>query len=133
MNDYIKDIDKVLQSFANKAVSEFKTELSWTNNLKNNIKYKISDNKLELIMPDYAVFVEYGRKPGKQPPLNAIYKWCESKGIPTGAAYPIARKIGKEGMEPKPFLHSIDDEKGDLLKDIAKLLVNNIVESIEDK
>lgn len=51
-----------------------------------------------------------GRKPGKQPPSKAIELWLQQKGIAAQAeknistsslAYLIARKIAKEGWQPK--------------------------------
>lgn len=51
-----------------------------------------------------------GRKPGKQPPSEAIELWLQQKGIAAQAekninistlAYLIARKIGREGWRPK--------------------------------
>ncbi len=51
-----------------------------------------------------------GRKPGKQPPSKAIELWLQQKGIAAQAeknistgslAYLIARKIAREGWQPK--------------------------------
>ena len=40
-----------------------------------------------------------GRAPGRMPPVNAIRQWCEVKGIPVAAAYPIARGIAQRGTQ----------------------------------
>lgn len=40
-----------------------------------------------------------GRAPGKPPPLNAIKQWCEVKGIPVTAAYPITLSIARKGTK----------------------------------
>lgn len=51
-----------------------------------------------------------GRKPGKQPPSEAIEQWLKNKGIATrlekeinvtSLAFLIARKIGREGWKRK--------------------------------
>jgi HK97 gp10 family phage protein len=77
----------------------------------------------------YALFVEYGRKPGKRPPIDAILPWVlvkhlDSGGLHTGVktskrtkasradresaarsiAFLIARAIGKRGIKGKPYL-----------------------------
>jgi hypothetical protein len=49
-------------------------------------------------------YIEGGRRPGKMPPVKAIRDWCVVKGIPTRAAYPIARSIGEKGIKPRPII-----------------------------
>lgn len=51
----------------------------------------------------YAPYVEFGTRP-HWPPIEAIEEWCEVKGIPVEAAFPIARKIAERGTEPAPFM-----------------------------
>ena len=64
-------------------------------------------------LEEYWKYIEYGRKPGKRPPINSILKWIRVKGItPRGGikmshrslAYVIARKIGKDGIKARPVL-----------------------------
>src|SRR5262245_41824789 len=40
----------------------------------------------------YAPYVEFGTRP-HFPPLDAIRRWCNLRGIPESAAFPIAKKI----------------------------------------
>ena len=48
---------------------------------------------------DYFVYVDEGRKKNSTPPPVApIKEWCKSKGIEEGAAYAIAKAIGKNGI-----------------------------------
>lgn len=54
----------------------------------------------------HAEYIEEGRPAGRMPPIQAIYNWMIAKGIEgtTHNAYLIAKKIGKDGYEPKrPF------------------------------
>ena len=57
----------------------------------------------------YAPFVNYGRKPGKRPPIEAILKWVALKPVRTSdkdarsVAFAIATAIGKRGIKPKLF------------------------------
>lgn len=58
-------------------------------------------------MPDkrfnYIWTLEYGRKPGKQPPSSAILEWVKQRNLGSGEseqksiAFLIARKIGAQG------------------------------------
>lgn len=58
---------------------------------------------VSLFTPAHIQFAKYGRGPGKPPPLNAILKWVQKKGIikggqnAKGAAFAIAKSIGKNG------------------------------------
>lgn len=73
------------------------------------ITYDGQDISLEFSMAEYGVFVDKGRKPGKMPPISSISDWLRVKGIPTSAAFPIARKIGMKGIKPTPFFESTVD------------------------
>lgn len=50
---------------------------------------KIRTNKI------YAAAANYGRKPGKMPPLEPIRQWLRRHGLPEQWAFPIARKIAR--------------------------------------
>lgn len=55
-------------------------------------------------LPDYAYWVEHGRRPGgKMPPEAPIKDWVKKHNIAEDAVFPIRRKIAKEGIAPKPF------------------------------
>lgn len=57
----------------------------------------------------YAPFANYGRKPGKRPPIEPIVRWIALKPVNTGGrdirqvAFAIATAIGKRGVKPKLF------------------------------
>lgn len=48
-----------------------------------------------------AFWIERGRRPGKQPPIQAVRAWAQERGIP---AFLVARAIGRRGIPPRPFL-----------------------------
>jgi len=55
----------------------------------------------------YGRYVEFGRKPGKMPPVAALEPWVRQKlkvSNPMAVAFLIARKIAREGIDPQPFL-----------------------------
>ena len=53
----------------------------------------------------YGRYVEFGRKPGKMPPVAALEPWVRLKAKnPMAVAYLIARKIAAEGVAAQPFL-----------------------------
>lgn len=72
--------------------------------------------RVSLLLEPYWKYVEYGRRPGKMPPIDNIKEWIRVKPIiPDSSsgrvpsanqlAYLIARKIGREGI---PARHVIN-------------------------
>ena len=92
-----------------------------------NTGYQISTN-----MPEYAKYVNSGRKPGKQPPLKAIVEWCKRKNITQKASYPIARKIGLKGIKPTNFMDPLYNLKILLLNQMGKTLKQSFMLIIKE-
>ena len=82
-------------------------------------------------LPDYAIFVDQGRKPGKQPPIKSIQEWCKRKGIIKEAAYPIARNVGLHGIKPTNFLNPMR-KFDDLIKELQSEMVKSTTKEIKD-
>lgn len=93
---------------------------------------------LSLLLEDYWKYVEYGRRAGKRPPIDAIEKWIEAKPvIPTpdangrvpsthSLAYLIARKIGIEGTTPRHALREAQQGQwAAAVKDMAARILEN--------
>jgi hypothetical protein len=112
--------------YANSVESEIETRLHnrkkiASGHLYDSIGYKLSENKdrfkLEFFMADYGKYVDKGTKPSKYAHMKdtrkrkgrkskfieALMKWCRIRGIPKEAAFPIRRKIWKEGQAPTNF------------------------------
>ena len=103
---------RVLESWGDDVLSSMRNILSTngkiaSGNLISSLKYEITFNgtnlDIEFQMPEYVEFVNRGRKPGKMPPISSIQQWTQIKGIPQKAAFPIAKKIAKEGIKATPF------------------------------
>lgn len=79
---------------------------------------------------EYGGAVEFGRRPGKPPPYKALERWAQLKLGQKGLGFVIARKIGKEGTKPKPFLEPAFRDNGDYVlgqfKEAADTLVMNM-------
>lgn len=71
---------------------------------------------VRIFAEDYFRYVDRGRRPGKQPPLEAIKAWTRVKFIPERLAFPIARKIGREGI---PGIFIVNPTIDNLLLDFA--------------
>lgn len=84
---------------------------------------------------DYWIWVERGRAAGKMPPINAIQKWIISRGIPDkpGLAFLIARKIGRLGIEPRPILNRlIQNKKQEWIDNINRSIKLDIKEILKN-
>lgn len=126
-----ENIKDVLNDFGKYLVEEYKDQLilndvNASDELYNSVVYSVSQNKnvfeVKLELADYWKYVENGRKAGKWPPISAIEKWIEIKPViprpmdngklPTTQqlAFLISRKIGLEGIKPRPLLQkSVDN------------------------
>lgn len=61
----------------------------------------------------YAREVEFGRKPGTWPDRDALQGWVRRHGMPSNATFPIARKIFRFGIKPRPYLiPALKDNQG---------------------
>jgi len=144
-----------IQKFINTSIYKFilkrvvRTEKSMLYILKNEkkensriakqlkLKVEVKDNTIQItdILPSYSIFVDKGRRPGKQPPLKSIESWCKSKGIPRDAAFPIARNIGLKGIKPTNFMKPLEKFRA-LMKDvseIAKEIRPSLIEMIKEE
>ena len=142
MNEVIKseDIIKLIEKWAVET-SEDMGQILKNHGKKNSdiirkLKLKVSSDSygisVESNLPDYAIYVDKGRGPGKQPPLRNIIEWCKSKGINKKYAFPIARNIGQRGLPPTNFMEPLRDFK-ELIDELQEMTKENIKENIINK
>lgn len=90
--------------------------------------------RLQISMAEHGIYVDQGRRPGKQPPLSNIREWCSSKGIPQDAAYPIARHIGRFGIPPTRFatipLEAAESRIAAKLEEVVESVIENSIDVI---
>lgn len=70
----------------------------------------------DIILNDYIVYIESGRRAGaKFPPVEPIVKWCRKHGIPTdnSTVYLIRRAISRDGIKPRPVMQYVFEEATD--------------------
>lgn len=143
----------VLNDFGKFLVEEYKDKLilndvNATDTLYNSVTLlpiEVNGNffEVKISLEDYWKYVEKGRLPGKWPPISAIEKWVEIKPVlprpmkngklPTNKqlAFLIARKIGLEGIKPRPLLQQSVEEVWDIMREyleeaLAKDVANEI-------
>lgn len=95
-----------------------------------------------LELEDYWKYVEYGRRAGKMPPIDAIAEWIKIKPVipqPINGKVPdtrqlaflISRKIGREGIEGRYPIEKITT--GSALNDIIKAIKDDIAKQLNEQ
>lgn len=144
-----KDINKVIKELANSFLRAYQAALAsdiGINNKTNtntlvgsklykqaNINYSTSDDIIvNLLLNDYEVYVQNGRKSSKMPPMQPIIAWAKSKGIPTdnSTLWAIRKSIAEKGIQPRPFMNTVFNDMDNIMDSIYfdKLFINLINE-----
>lgn len=81
-------------------------------NLYNDAMVDVVDGNeiiINLLLNDYVVYVEGGRKSPKFPPVEPIVRWAKRKGLPTdnSTIFLIRRSIAEKGIQPRPFMNTV--------------------------
>lgn len=108
--------DRALEGVGNDFVNELvRVAPVDTGNLRNRINYSVVGKQINITMPDYAFYVEFGTKPHEITPKNAkALHWK------VGTKDVFAKKVMHPGTEPYPFIRSTINTK---LRDI---IYNNL-------
>lgn len=145
-------INTQLQDLVDTIADIYRSELSnssATGNLQNfQTIIDINDTTFSVSfeLADYWKYVEYGRRPGKMPPIDAIEQWVKIKPVVPNAingripdtrqlAFLIARKIGREGIEPKNYLRNTmySEEVNLIINAIKNNITEQVIQSLTDE
>lgn len=155
MNEF-KHTMKALNDFGQKIVENYKAELEACNyqdgqlyrTLSYSVKMENSSWLISISLEEYWKYIEAGRRAGaKMPPVSAIENWIKVKQIlprpltlksgksvvPTipQLSFLIARKIGRDGIKPRPFFkQSFESAKREFLHIIEEAVLADIKESL---
>lgn len=146
---------KALNDFGNFIITNYKSQLEaeQMNNgeLYRTISYSVSTGTggwvISVSLADYWKYIEYGRRPGKMPPLDVIEKWINvrqiiphSMTLKSGKtvipsvkqlSFLIARSIGRRGIAPKPlFKNSFEAAKKQFIQVIKDAITQDIKENL---
>jgi len=123
MANNFKNTRAYLVKYGNQVEQEIETRLRnngkiASGDLYDSIRYDIKEDSKKFIisfyMADYGRYVDKGTKPskydnstgkgtGKSPFIKSLMRWCQIRGLPKNAAFPIRRKIWKMGIAPTNF------------------------------
>lgn len=103
----------------------------------NTLSVKATNNGdliFDIILNDYLVYIENGRRKGaKMPPIEPIVRWAKSKGIPTdnSTIYLIRRAIARDGVKARPFMAHVMEEMDREWNGVADEIFNTIISEID--
>ena len=141
-----QDLYKAKQQWAIQVVNTAKANLLRygkinTGDLSNSIRFVITPSgTIKFYYLKYGVFVELGRRAGdRQPPVNAILRWIQQRGITPDAgkstrslAFAIARSIGENGYPGVPFFRAaVKSEKKKLTGALKKAISKSIIKTFK--
>ena len=154
VNDF-KHTMKALTEFGQKIVDNYRAELEACNyqdgQLYRTLSYSVKTGNsswlISISLEEYWRYIEYGRRPGKMPPLDVIEKWINvrriiphSMTLKSGKtvipsvkqlSFLIARSIGQRGIQPRPFFkQSFEEAKREFLHIIEEAVITDIKESL---
>lgn len=100
-------LEQILVKAFNRIKTEGASDLSSKNISKGDLGMEVQSQpgETKLMGSHYWYYLVCGRKPGKQPPMEAIQEWIRKKGISRegiserSLAFLIARKIGRFGTD----------------------------------
>lgn len=103
----------------------------------NTLSVKATNNGdliFDIILNDYLVYIENGRRKGaKMPPVEPIVRWAKSKGIPTdnSTIYLIRRAIARDGIKARPFMAHVMEEMDREWNGLTDEIFNVIMEETD--
>jgi len=115
----MSQVKGILDSMGFKAVREIRNNLlkddsiasgALIRSVKHRVRVISGGFLFEILADKHWKFVDMGRKAGKQPPISAIRKWIQQKGLDEGLAFVIARAIGKRGIKGSNAFTSVTDK-----------------------
>ena len=99
---------------------------------------------VDLSLQDYWKYVEYGRRPGRFPPLDKILQWIRVKPVvprpmdngklPTEKqlAFLIGRKIAEDGIKPTPALDTaVGVAYVQMIDEIGKAIAADVARAVD--
>lgn len=138
-------IKAAIDRWLDRLIDIYKDKLDDGSELGNNIDKVIEVNgdgfTIKLDLNDYWIYVEEGRQPGKQPPMDAMMELTRNVipspyVLPNGRsvmpthrdiAFLVGRKIGRDGYKGKHYLEeSVEYLREELKEEIRQILKEEV-------
>lgn len=140
-------VDKIVELYRNELHNQ---GINASSTLSNSITSTIDVNDTKLVisfnLEPYWRYVEYGRRPGKMPPIDKISQWIRIKPVipdpingripdTRSLAFLIARKIGREGIPGRKPLTKVmySDKVENLIEEIRSIVMTQLKQELMDE
>ena len=130
----MQQLDQILKIEGEKGVQLYRKSLTDNNRVvsgqtSQSIKYTVKGDTLVFTGDDHITALEDGRKPsessGGRGFFEQIEQWVLDRGLPIKAAYPIYRKINREGYKGTEGLLSVPSEE--IIENTKESLIDNMI------
>lgn len=138
-------VDKLVELYKSQLYQGDHNASGKLSNFQTDIQFDGSRYRVYFLLEPYWRYLEYGRKPGKFPPPDAIREWVYIKQlIPSASkeapkvkqvAYLISKKIAKSGTPAnKPLQKALSSpEASNIITQIKNTIIKNIKDEINDE
>lgn len=104
----------------------------------NQVDVSVSGETINVNLPEYAKWIELGRRPlsqnprARKPPIGAIREQLERKGISEQFLYQIRNKIHRDGIRPRPFINeALFNTNTEFERELSLYILNNLDTNIK--
>jgi hypothetical protein len=153
LDNYSKELVKLLkiEIGRNRTRGKYNSPIENTGKLRESIEYNLKERSksfsFDIMANEYGLAVDSGTKQ-KQPPIEDIISWIQTKPIRLrdskgrfvqstdykvrGLAYVIARKIGREGIQPTNFITDAINQSMDKLNKLGAAVSEDVSLNLDD-
>lgn len=124
-NEGERIVNEIKQAILEKKVTPF-GPVNASGGLYNSIRFDVFNGVLKVYANDYIYYLEYGRKPGRKPPIKPLQEWMNNKGI-LGNVFALQNAIAKKGTI---IFQQGGALNGGLLRDVVN---SELVDKIKDR
>lgn len=138
-------MEQSIKNYTAELLKNYTAQMPDDYRIKNSVSFSVEKSSefaysVTINLPEYWKYIEYGRRPGKQPPLEKIASWISvkriapstTKGAPSikGLAFVIARKIGREGLPAHNYMQKAFDKTS--IEGVSSAVLEQIKDKIHD-
>lgn len=99
-----------------------------------NIVIEWLDNEVSITLPDYAIYIDKGRRANnRMPPITAMIDFIRHNNIKSTKlseerlAFAMANAVAKKGIKPRPFIERLEESVTELVFDHMDAEIDSLI------